>query len=143
MRGMDTTLTALVRARTKLGDVEPMLSKALILVFQTVQRKFQTGGADDGSFWAPLKPETVRRKERLGGTAKPLIGAGPNAGALRQQWDFDINGKVATLRSRVDYGGFHEWGTRFLPVRQISPQEFRLREIGDRVGLDFATEVTA
>lgn len=143
VQGLDQAIVMLARVAKRVDDTSVLLNKALILVFQAIQRKFQTSGAYDGSNWAPLKPATVKRKLGLGGTAMPLIGAGKNAGALRQQWDFEVMTKTrALLRSRVDYGWYHEVGAGHNPQRQISPQAYLLKEIGVKVGTDFAVEVT-
>ncbi len=64
-----------------------------------------------GSIWEPLK----RRK------GKPLV----LTGAFRDTWMAYPTATGVRFQSGVDYGAYHQYGTRTIPVRQVIPSTSR------------------
>lgn len=137
------TLTGATELKVKLdgyaqyfSDLTPLVLGILTLARQYVQRQFQTRGSQTGG-WQPLRPETVRRKEKLGGTDAPLIGAGPFAGQLRDNWQLLPGARGGSMLSQVAYAKYHEFGLGHNPLRQMVPAGPVLEQIAQRVALDF------
>lgn len=130
MNAADITISAqkLRNVHQRLLGLDAAYKKIGTLVFQFVQRQFQSSGAHGGSPWAPLKPATLAWKRKHGYSAKPLI----RTGHLRQAWDIDLGKNKVTVRSLVDYSGAHQHGTRHLPARPMLPTEAQARELAVR-----------
>ena len=64
-----------------------------------------------GSYWAPLKYRD----------GKPLV----LSGAFRDTWMAYPTATGVRFQSGVDYGAYHQYGTRSIPVRQVIPSSSR------------------
>ena len=117
-------------------NLRPLLLGVITLVDQYVKLQFISGGQGSGG-WMPLLPATVKRKLKLGGTSQILIGAGPYAGQLKSNWETIVGEREATYKSAAFYAPFHEYGTKNLPVRRMTPQTVQLDAMAERAAADF------
>lgn len=93
------------------------------------QRNFQQGGGLQTPAWVPLKPSTLKEKQRKGYSSTPLIRTGHYRQSFRQFYD----NSQAGVGSEVPYSKYHETGTRFLPQRAALPPA--------NVALDYAIRI--
>jgi phage gpG-like protein len=82
-------------------------------------RNFNGGGSMQTPSWAPLKPSTLKEKQRKGYSSTPLTRTGHYRQSFRSFYDNDQAG----VGSEVPYSKYHETGTRFLPQRAALPPE--------------------
>ena len=117
------------RTHQRLLMLDATYKKIGVLVFQFIQRQFQTSGAYGGTFpWPPLKESTLRAKRRERYSSMPLI----RTGDLKQKWGIELGRNRVTVRSHVGYSGYHQHGTRHLPARPMLPDERQALELAAR-----------
>mgnify|MGYP001575064033 FL=1 len=97
------------------------IHRTLTDVFERVQAAFESSGPG----WKPLAARTLAWKRKHGYSSKPLI----RRGAFRQGWDIAVSGTKGRLKSHVNYGAYHQAGTRHLPKRPVVPKDATLRQI--------------
>ena len=98
----------------------PELLQAFADTFETGQRT-----------WAKLAVSTIKEKRRLGYPLKKLV----RTGKLRKSYtqdtgdnSFVISKTSMRYTNLVDYAGFHEFGTRRIPKRQVIGRVIRKKE---------------
>src|SRR5579862_5450244 len=116
--GLSQTLDLQETRKARLQDLSGPMKSAGIEVFKEIQRNFANQGSDEGP-WAALKPLTLRRKLRAGGSPLILIGApaapadvrrkrkkaagrasgAGAAGALMRDWDIDPSVTSVVVKS--------------------------------------------
>lgn len=114
---------------------------------------FQQSRSPDGVPWKPLK--RPRRRSRAMGRAdaakgeadKPLQDSGLLKGSVTDVNSPDhfenYSGTLFTYGSNVEYGPFHQWGAKYIPIREFlglndfileSVQSFLSEEIARQLG---------
>ena len=78
-----------------------------------IKTQFAQGQDPYGKSWAPLMPQTSKKK----GNSNILINTGKLAASTEA---VPMSGAGIELRS-IDYGQFHQSGTRYMVARQILP----------------------
>ena len=128
--GLEAAMKHLENAERGIKQTETAFRRSLVVLDRWVQKNFQTEGGNVGG-WVPLSDTTVdmrmRRRNKTG-----MIRILQDNGKLRQQWEHESDEKHATLRSKVDYGIFHDSDEprSKLPQRRIMP---RMREAWDMI----------
>lgn len=116
----------LLRFSGRAINAKPALEAIVENIQRQIDEQFESQGARGSGGWQPIKPATVARKVALGLDPRILhetlrlresltAESHPDQVKLVRPLDF-------TLRSTVEYGQFHQLGTRTLPVRR--PVEF-------------------
>lgn len=114
----------------RLKNRETVNAQATVVVDRWIQENFQSGGAKamGGAGWRPLAPATVAlRRKGLGGV--PSASVLQDKGDLKKRWKHLWTPRLAKVQSGVDYGQYHEEGTKHLPVRRILPTRDQIRPL--------------
>jgi phage virion morphogenesis protein len=107
---------ALRRLRQHTDDLGPALHKIGELLVDSIQDRFASASAPDGTPWAANSPVTIARylglsqgKERAAKAAgkKPLTG---KSGALRSQIHHQVTGNVLEVGSTMEYAAMQQFG---------------------------------
>lgn len=95
----------------------PLHDSIVKVMGPSIRKNFDVGGRPP---WAPLADGTVYQKGHRGYGGRPTLTA---TGTLRtkagqlNQWNIDGMEGVAKLVPTLDYGDFHQTGTRSMPAR--------------------------
>ena len=108
-------------ARFRGGMARPIRS-SLVIIRGWIKDNIAKRGALQPGGWLPLRASTIKRKMRIPGigparATRPLV----RTGALRDGWAMEVGPRRGVLKSLVDYGGYHEHGTRKMFRRPILP----------------------
>ncbi len=107
------------------GHLRPLFNNLADFFMDIEIGQFASDGARGSRPWKPLKPETVRRKERAGLDPRILRATGALYESLTQRGDRDqklyIMEDFMIFGSKVEYGFFHQ-NARGVPRRR--PIEF-------------------
>lgn len=107
------------------GYMVPLV-KGAELLSSKFDANFFSGGGLTG--WQPLDPDTVKWKAMEGFPPAPLVDTGRLAAAVTSMMGPPSYFRLrdATLVVNADYAGFHQFGTRKMPAREIVfiPAEF-------------------
>lgn len=98
---------------------EPLKRSIQQVVAPSIQENFDVGGRPQ---WEPLADKTLEDKARLGYPPDTLVRTGKLrrvAGQLNA-WTLTSDDATMTQLSGVDYGEFHQDGTRFMPAREFA-----------------------
>lgn len=130
------------RARVLDGrDLSPLVKVVKQLLIADTQLNFKLGADPDGEPWAPLEPATLKKKGR-GANPQPLRNTGILAASLAAGGgQFSVSTETATAiewGTAVEYGVFHQLGTRNMAQRRFLGVGARLRAKIDRAIKDFA-----
>lgn len=100
---------ALGRARDVLTDMTPIFTDVREYVIEITRQHFVDGKGPDGSAWAPKKPSTLARYEKLGygNLDRVLIGPGK---ALSRQIVGEATANSAVVGSALIYSGVMQNG---------------------------------
>jgi phage gpG-like protein len=108
-------------------DRTPANRRASVQLYGWIIRNYdREGGLASG--WAPLAPETVKRKAKAG-KEKILVWSGRLRNSFRGFYDNDAAG----AGSDVTYSEFHEEGRDSLPKRKMLPERDVALDIGIQV----------
>lgn len=107
-----------INRRMTMGYLAP-LTRGAALLSADFAKNFFSGGVVVG--WDPLDKDTVEWKAREGFPPAPLVETGRLAAATSSLLGppSRIEMRKAVLTVDVDYAGFHQFGTRNMPSRQI------------------------
>jgi phage gpG-like protein len=99
----------------RIGNPVPMLERARILFAAQERDVWTTQGANLGAPWAPLADTTAKLT-----SPQLLVASGALRNSLAGYPEGDIIGQT-TLRMGTDvtYARFHQFGTRYMPAREI------------------------
>lgn len=106
---------ALKRLENRLGNMQPIYNDISVLMIEDIQTHFKKEKGETSS-WAPLKPKTLERKLSKGISPRKLVGLNRK---LEQSFIKSANKKAAITSNPVDYGIFHNLGTKHLPKREF------------------------
>lgn len=115
----------IVRRADRVKDARPLWRNLSDLMEKRLKRQFITQGKYASGGWAPLKPETVKRKRRAGASSKILQFSGELMRSLTERSGSAVRvfkKKEMRFGSKLKYGGFHQKGTEDMPMRK--PAEF-------------------
>jgi phage gpG-like protein len=108
----------------------------LAVLDRWVQENFKSEGGKVGG-WAPLADSTIesrmRRRNKTG-----AIRILQDTGTLRMKWKHNFGPDFAATVSAVEYGIFHETGTKKMPQRRILPKP---EEVADKIKEVFAASL--
>lgn len=126
-----STLDALAKA---LGDLPDLIEEAgrevAPVIREFIEEEFHAGEDPNGSAWADLAAST-RRKGR---SWPPLTDTGNMAGSVEVESN-SSNFITITVDAPAEY---HQYGTRYMPQRQILPDESQLPEKWEQAVRDAA-----
>ena len=98
----------------QLAKIPSQLSKPISEeINKLIQTQFAQGQDPYGKGWAPLAPSTIKRK----GHSSILVETGKLAASTVA---ISMSGAGIELRS-IDYGNFHQFGTKYMVAREILP----------------------
>lgn len=98
----------------ELAKIPSQLSKPVSEeINKFIQSQFAQGQDPYGKDWAPLMPSTIKRK----GHSSILVEKGKLAASTVA---IPMSGAGIELRS-IDYGNFHQFGTKYMVAREILP----------------------
>lgn len=136
-------LTQLVQALESQGrdlsqvDLRPCWQRVTMLLKAKTTDFFHEGKAPDGTYWAPLRKPS---KKRGGKSAKPLrdtdklmlsiLGTGGNHIERTEPTSL-------VWGTNIDYGPYHQYGTRTIPRRQFLGMDDEMQEAIGEVVLDY------
>lgn len=104
--------------RSKVDNVDEALNVIGEFMRTEADLGFKDGIDPYGLPWLPLK-RNRRLNKAAGKGSKPL----QDTGALRSSISFALEGAGVTVGLAETYAIFHQFGTRFLPVRSMLPSE--------------------
>lgn len=126
--GLKEAQAMLAKAKSRMGSAEPSFKRSVAVIDGWIQRNFRTEGGKVGG-WAPLADSTIERrlkknekrskKKKSTQTGKIMILQ--DDGDLREHWKHTWGKDHAAVVSAVEYGIFHETGTKKMPQRRILP----------------------
>lgn len=114
----------------RLGTFRRTANRAVaVQMYQWFVQNFDNEGAKVGG-WEPLRPATIRQKERLG-KERMLV----RSGTLRQSFLPFSDEDNAGIGSELEYAEYHEKGnqSRNLPRRPMLPTRAAVQDMGMRV----------
>ena len=119
----------LERFAKEIRDATQPNREASIAMYGATIRNFDKQGADFGR-WEPLKPATIREKERIG-KERMLV----RTGHLRQGFVPSYTADNARVRNEVEYAAAHQYGVpeNNLPARNMLPDRRSVLDIGIKV----------
>lgn len=85
-------------------DLSMPMKRAAVLMMRSIQANFDNSGRP--TTWTPLAQSTLRQKQRLGYSSKPLI----RTGALRQSIAPQSSKMSMVLSTAIPYGAIHQYG---------------------------------
>lgn len=117
--GLKEAQATLARAKSRMGSAELSFKRSTAVIDGWIQRNFREEGGKVGG-WAPLADSTIesrmRRRNKTG-----AIRILQDTGTLRMKWKHTWSKDHAAVVSAVEYGIFHETGTKKMPQRRILP----------------------
>ena len=114
------------RRSKRLRQRRTVNARAIAITDRWIQKNFREEGklAGDGTPWAPLKAATLgRRRKGLKQSSDKIL---QDTGTLRKRWKSLWTAVSAKIQSGVNYGWFHQHGTRKMPQRKILPTQKQL-----------------
>jgi len=116
--GLKEVAARIDKAKRDMGSTELAFKRSVAVIDGWIQRNFREEGGKVGG-WAPLADSTIERrmKRNKGGMIRIL----QDNGQLRERWKHTWSKNHAAVVSAVDYGIFHETGTKKMPQRRILP----------------------
>ncbi len=123
--GLTKLVTKAKKIKTKLERRRTINHKAVIVMDRWIQKNFQQQGklAVQGG-WDDISPATKeRRRKGINKKRRGQFKILQDTGQLRQRWEHVYTNRMAKITSNVDYGIYHEKGTKRIPQRKIMPTE--------------------
>ena len=130
---------------------EKPLKQIAVLIAGETKRNFAAGADPDGNIWKPLKrPRTLPKSRRkaikkrrllTGKTDKPLrnkgllmasVTAGTNPNQRRE-----ITARQLIFGTNLHYGPYHQFGTKYIPIRRFLGLNERILQQAEEILADF------
>lgn len=122
VRGLDEALRELDDATGRLADLTPVMQVIAEDVKTLIDDSFEESRKPNGRPWAPLAPETVKR--RRNNSNKPLI----DTGVLRNSINARPGPRSVRFGTNVPYAEWHQFGTESIIARPFFPVDEAGRE---------------
>ncbi len=117
--GLKEVMARLDKAKAEMGRTELAFKRSVAVIDGWIQRNFrEEGGKVCG--WAPLADSTIERRMARRNKSG-MIRILQDTGGLRERWKHTWGKDHAAVVSAVEYGIFHETGTKKMPQRRILP----------------------
>ncbi len=123
VRGLDEALKYVRDAKAKLDNLEPVMRVAAEKLKSISDATFRTQSAPDGTEWAPLKPATLKQKERLGFSPLRLVRHGARGLQGGTTFEGRRNGIRIGTSPLTPYAAYHQDGTSRIPRTAFLPLE--------------------
>ena len=111
----------LLRVGAYASDASPAFHAIADMMRDETREQFSTQGAHASGGWRPLKPATVRAKQRAGMRPQILQRTGSLLDSLTVEDDgnqvLQVRPDSLTFGSKLPYSGYHQRGTRHMPRR--------------------------
>jgi phage virion morphogenesis protein len=104
------------RLIANLEDPTPILQELGPIFVAIARDRFQSKTAPDGMPWAQWAPATARARIRSGTASKGLLVL---SGALQGSCRYNVTGNKVIISMNTPYAGFHQDGTRNMPMRRL------------------------
>ncbi len=115
VRGLSEALRDLDDLQGRMNDMRPVMEVVGEDIKTFVDDRFETSTDPTGAPWAPLKPETVKR--RRGSDARPLI----DTSNLRNSIAARPGARSVSVGTVVPYAATHQFGSKHTPQRRFLP----------------------
>lgn len=110
------------------GDTLSLMHEFVSAMLFSVERRFETETAPDGTPWTPLRPRTAAR--RIGGKRRGTENILRVTGRLYQSLTGEASAREAAVGTNLHYAGIHQTGgTIDVPERSAT---IRLRKVKGR-----------
>lgn len=120
--GDDVIERELLRFQSRAVDMRPAFVALREDIMDEVRQNFDTEGAAGGEKWAPLQDSTIEAKLSAGLPPAILHATLALRDSLIDRENdnqvFITNADSMMFGSQVDYGGFHQRGTKHMPARK-------------------------
>lgn len=103
----------------------PFYNRAGKILLYAVNANFRTGGAyfQRGMEWMKLAPSTVKDRKRRGYTPIRILRRTAGDAGLLGSINYSASEEGITIGTNVPYAVYLHYGTRFMPARQIFPED--------------------
>lgn len=114
--GITETNGLLIELNKRLENINKPLKQSGRLFLKAIQTNYNTQGKTFGKPWKPLKPATVRAKQKLG-----YLGAGPlnRTGTMKRSFVMKLGRQQVDITNHILYFKYHQSSAprRVLPRR--------------------------
>lgn len=118
---------ALRRLTQATTDLTPALKRiGEHLVGSIKGDRFESETAPDGTPWAPLKPATLKRKQRQKRILKTL----QERGSLRRSIIYQVSANQLQVGTNLEYAAIHQFGGTIPQAARSTEQEFKISKDG-------------
>ncbi len=106
------------KVRKNLSNFKVVNKSIVIFLDQEIQKQFKTEGVHlTKNKWESLKEATINRRRNKAPPYRIL----QDTGFLKSRWEHIFTQRKAAIKSKVEYGIYHDEGRGHLPERKIIP----------------------
>lgn len=114
MNGQDRVLDKFDKLKNDLENFEPILDEVGEYIISKTDETFASQGGAIQESWAPLTPQTLYQKQRLGFGGKGIL---ERTGALRKGFFKEVQKFLVRVTNKMSYYKYHQLGGKTLPQR--------------------------
>lgn len=103
--------------------INPPVNDIANLLLAAIQDNFDSNGAyfQRGMEWSPLKPATIRDRQRHGYDSNSILRREAAHGGLMGRFVANVTNNTVIISNNTSYAPYLHYGTKFMPSRLLFP----------------------
>jgi len=124
-KGLERVQGMLRRLQAGFSDLTPVMREIAEELLANWQLKWREEEDPYGEPWKPLKPSTLKRR-RKGKGSGPVAQILRDTGIMQDSFTPKADKESARIGTYEDgfYARFHQFGTKYIPIRRLLPDEY-------------------